>query len=80
MALKIFERVTALNILQQYLGYSRPIALAQFLKSSWYERWFSINICVKFRGGGGPLLKSLKKSKSISGILGWVLTFLDLQF
>ena len=28
-------------------------------------------------GGGGP---TLKKSKSISGIFGWVLTFLDLQF
>ena len=30
--------------------------------------------------GGGATLKSLKKSKSISGIFGWVLTFLDLQF
>ena len=28
--------------------------------------------------GGGATLKSLKKSKSISGILGWVLTFLEL--
>ena len=25
-------------------------------------------------------IKSLKKSKSISGILGWVLTFLDLAY
>ena len=31
-------------------------------------------------GGGGQLLKILKKSKSISGIFGWVLTFLDLKF
>ena len=31
-------------------------------------------------GGGGATLKSLKKSKSISGILGWVLTFLDPKF
>ena len=29
------------------------------------------------KGGGGP---TLKKSKSISGILGWVLTFLDPKF
>ena len=31
-------------------------------------------------GGGGQLKKSLKKSKSISGILGWVLTFFDPKF
>ena len=31
-------------------------------------------------GGGGNSKKSLKKSKSISGIFGWVLTFLDLKF
>ena len=31
-------------------------------------------------GGGGQLKKSLKKSKSISGILGWVLTFFDSKF
>ena len=30
--------------------------------------------------GGGQLKKSLKKSKSISGILGWVLTFFDPKF
>ena len=31
-------------------------------------------------GGGGQLKKSQKKSKSISGILGWVLTFFDPKF
>ena len=32
-------------------------------------------------GGGGPTQKkSIKKSKSISGILGWVLTFFDPNF
>ena len=30
--------------------------------------------------GGGQLKKSQKKSKSISGILGWVLTFFDPKF
>ena len=28
-------------------------------------------------GGGGAILKKSKKSKSISGILGWVSTFLE---
>ena len=32
------------------------------------------------KGGGGQLKKSQKKSKSISGILGWVLTFFDPKF
>ena len=31
-------------------------------------------------GGGGQLKKSQKKSKSISGILGWALTFFDPEF
>ena len=31
-------------------------------------------------GGGGPTQKKSKKSKSISGILGWVLTFFDPKF
>ena len=30
--------------------------------------------------GGGNSKKSLKKSKSIPGIFGWVLTFLDPKF
>ena len=30
--------------------------------------------------GGGPTQKKSKKSKSISGILGWVLTFFDPKF
>ena len=33
-----------------------------------------------FGGGGGPTQKKSKKSKSISGILGWVLTFFDPKF
>ena len=36
--------------------------------------------CILGGGGGGQLKKSLKKSKSISGILGWVLTFFDPKF
>ena len=34
----------------------------------------------KLGWGGGQLKKSQKKSKSISGILGWVLTFFDPKF
>ena len=33
-----------------------------------------------FMGEGGPTQKKSKKSKSISGILGWVLTFFDPKF
>ena len=39
-----------------------------------------LNLAECFGGGGGQLKKSQKKSKSISGILGWVLTFFDPKF
>ena len=40
------------------------------------------NLCLRQANllGGGQLKKSQKKSKSISGILGWVLTFFDPKF
>ena len=41
---------------------------------------YSVHCTETTGGGGGQLKKSQKKSKSISGILGWVLTFLTQNF
>ena len=63
------------------MGYREVLTIFDHNSLNQYYKGKSLGIFLKSEElGGGQLKKSQKKSKSISGILGWVLTFFDPKF